>query len=828
MSPGIAICRHFEDEFRAALAAEGLGGLPVTLFRGACEGHLEPGPGPSGEAGVVRLSGDCAGLPGPDTGFGTCFAMVLGPALADAFLGQGLHLMTPSMVRAWSEARRPWGFTEDQIRAFFGEAVRGFRVIDCGVRPVEPRDLETLRRETGLPVDVWPATLDPLRATLRRALAPAAPEAPAPEAWLLSDYAMAYDLLGRMVTLEDEKQVTHEIANLFLMLCAPGRVLLRLDRRGGHPAQWLTLPEGMEGAPAEGDAPGTFELELNHQGVRLGTLRVEDLAFPARREPYLKLGILLAPLLSLVLANVRTRGQRLAAIVESSEEALRESQERFETAFRMMPVPACITTLVEGEFLAVNRAFVETFGTSEARIVGRRTSELGGWVEPSQRDAVVASLSNGVPVRGLEAQLRLKDGRLVWVSYSGERIAHNGQDCLLTTAIDITRRKLDEETARRMLEDKAELEEQLNQAQKMESLGRLAGGIAHDMNNVLGAIFAVTQALQTRLESDSDLAGTLAVIERAAVRGRDLVKGLVGFARKDRPTLVPVDLNDLVRKEAALLEHTLLQKYHLVVSLEEPLPQIEGEAGTLGSALMNLCLNAVDAMAEGGTLGIRTRRTGGGSVQIIVEDTGHGMSPEVAKRAMEPFYTTKPVGKGTGLGLAMAFTTARAHGGTLEIQSQEGRGTRILMTLPIMATGPGEAVPAAPPPASGASFRILMVDDDELLRSTVPMMLQILGHQVVAVDGGRAALDHLAREARPDLVILDLNMPDLNGAETLGLIRARFQDLPVLLASGYVEPAVECLVEADPCTLVITKPFSLEELRERFRGVEAMRAARGS
>jgi hypothetical protein len=284
MSQGVVICRHFEPEVRAALEAEGLGGLTVALFRGACEGRLPEAPTRDRVDGMVRLSGDCAGLAGPSTGFDTCFSMLIGQALADEFLGQGLHLLTPSMARAWSEVRRRWGFTEDQVRACFGESIHGFRIIDCGVCPPAPQDIETIARETGLPVDVWAATLDHLRSVLRRVLRPPAQDpAPSSEPRLLSDYAMAYDLLGRMVPLEDEDQVSREIANLFLMLCAPGRVVLDLEARGSKPARRLTLPEGMEGAPAWVEPLGTFELELRHEGTRLGTLRVEDLAFPAQR-----------------------------------------------------------------------------------------------------------------------------------------------------------------------------------------------------------------------------------------------------------------------------------------------------------------------------------------------------------------------------------------------------------------------------------------------------------------------------------------------------------------------------------------------------------------
>jgi CheY-like chemotaxis protein len=218
-------------------------------------------------------------------------------------------------------------------------------------------------------------------------------------------------------------------------------------------------------------------------------------------------------------------------------------------------------------------------------------------------------------------------------------------------------------------------------------------------------------------------------------------------------------------------------------------------------------------MAAGGTLTLRTRRLEQPWAEIVVEDTGVGMPPGVLKKAMEPFFTTKPPGKGTGLGLAMVFNAARAHGGSLTLTSQEGRGTQARLRLPCLAAG---ATPSADPEtvtSDRKGMRILMVDDDDLLRAAVPDMLQALGHQVEAVDGGKAALAFLGRRAIPDLVILDMNMPDMTGMETLQRIRIRHPSLPVLFATGYLDPALEAAIEAIPHTMAITKPFSLKEIQ---------------
>jgi PAS domain S-box-containing protein len=503
---------------------------------------------------------------------------------------------------------------------------------------------------------------------------------------------------------------------------------------------------------------------------------------------------------------------------KSAERTLIESEQRFRTVFDNSP-DAVLIRRPDGRFTDVNQVALDRYGYTREEFRQMTPEDLMPLRLAAQhRASAEQAAETGASTEWVN---RKKDGTEFPVEVTLKAFTLNGETFICASVRDLSERK-------RAEAEKADLQEQLQQTQKMESLGRLAGGIAHDMNNVLGSIFAVAQLLKPICSADPNDTECLAVLERAAQRGRDLVRGLVGFARKERTAKVPVDLNDLIRKEVALLEHTLFQKYQLVVDLEETLPAIHGETGSLGSALMNLCVNAVDAMPDGGSLGIRTLRLGQDLVQIVVEDTGQGMPPEVVTRAMEPFYTTKPVGKGTGLGLSMAFNTAQAHGGTLVIHSEVGKGTQILMTLPISGTEPGlETVGDTPVPVRSA-LTILLVDDDELIRSTVPLMLRVLGHQVAAVDGGRAALDFLSRGTVPDLVVLDVNMPDMTGPETLKHIRSRFHDLPVLLATGYVDPGVVHLVEADPNALIIAKPFSFDEIQRKFSEVEALRLAPGA
>jgi CheY-like chemotaxis protein len=303
------------------------------------------------------------------------------------------------------------------------------------------------------------------------------------------------------------------------------------------------------------------------------------------------------------------------------------------------------------------------------------------------------------------------------------------------------------------------------------------------------------------------------VIQRASERGRGLVRGLTQFARKEIQETRPLALNQLVRDEVALLRRTLLQKVELEEDLEEPLPQVLGESSALGSVLMNICVNAVDAMPQGGRITIRTRALAGGWVELSVADTGEGMTAEVQAKAFEPFYTTKAVGKGTGLGLSMAYAAAKAHGGSLELRSAPGQGTTVSLRLPALlepqaASASGRAQPGTRP------LLVLVVDDDELVRDAVPPMLASLGHRVELAGGGREGLTLLAGGLEPDLILLDLNMPELGGAATLRQLRSTRPHLPVLIVTGFMDAATEAELRLDPSAGWLRKPFLRDDLAQ--------------
>lgn len=380
--------------------------------------------------------------------------------------------------------------------------------------------------------------------------------------------------------------------------------------------------------------------------------------------------------------------------------------------------------------------------------------------------------------------------------------------------LDVTERKQVEE-------DHRSLQAQLMQSQKMESLGTLAGGVAHDMNNVLGAIMSLASVHHMQAAEGTPLHRNMETITKACQRGSILVKGLLGFARQNLAEEREVDLNSVVRDQVALLEHTTLQRVRLVMDLADDIQLVKGDPAALSHGLMNLCVNAVDAMPDGGTLILRTRNEGDGTVLLEVADSGNGMPRAVLAKALDPFYTTKPKGKGTGLGLPIVYGMVKAHGGRMEIHSEPDKGTQVRLHFPSCAPlSPGAPVAEHQAAHAQQSLTVLLIDDDELIQSAVGTLLAVLGHQTTAVSNGEAALAELGSGLQPDVVILDMNMPGLGGSGTLQGLRALCPALPVLLATGRADQAVTDLVLAYPNTTLLPKPFTLDALQTHLGALE--------
>ncbi len=495
---------------------------------------------------------------------------------------------------------------------------------------------------------------------------------------------------------------------------------------------------------------------------------------------------------------------------KQAEEKLASALAFFDLVVSEAPIGIAVYEAESGRCQKVNQAVCEIIGATPEEMSAQNFRELASWRESGLLAAAEAALASG-ETQQLQSGLTTSFGRKIWVLAVCSSLRSEAGLHLLILLKDITDRRLAEAEQKKLQAEVAHL-------QRLESLGQLAGGVAHEINNVLASIMAAAEVLSMRGGEATPLAE---VILKSTRHGRDIVRALLDFSRKDLAAATLLDLNEVVRGQAQLLSSTTRQRVRIEAALEEGLPWILAESSALVSAVLNLCLNAVDAMPEGGTLTLRTQKTSAGAVQLCVEDTGQGMTEQVRLRALEPFFTTKPFGKGAGLGLSTVFGLVQAHKGTLEIESSPGVGTRALLTFPAAdepdLAPPGLTVPSAAAPAK--IRRVLLVDDDALVRESISILLESMGHQVEVASGGAEALRRLATGAAVDCVILDLNMPGMAGEEALLRLRQTHPGLPVVIGSGETDPGRLERLLAIPVVTLLPKPYGFQDLEAALQNL---------
>jgi signal transduction histidine kinase/CheY-like chemotaxis protein len=389
-------------------------------------------------------------------------------------------------------------------------------------------------------------------------------------------------------------------------------------------------------------------------------------------------------------------------------------------------------------------------------------------------------------------------------------------------------RRLVAETERRQ-----QAEASLAQSRKLEALGRLTGGVAHDFNNLLTVVLGSIEML-SRLMAEPRAQRLLSAAEQAAARGARLTSQMLAFSRRTQSKIVPIDVNAAIESIDDLLRGTVSSALEICYDLQDRLWPALADPSQFDVVLLNLMVNARDAMPDGGRITIRTQNLAhmqsdvgpgpGDWVVVAVEDTGHGMTEAVRASAFEPFFTTKDVGKGTGLGLYIVYGFAVQSGGVATIESAPGHGTTVRIFLPRSAAPPAPAETAAVstddrPPTS--ALHLLLVEDEAAVRELTVEMLQSLGHTVCVAASGREALSVLRSPAQLDLMLTDFAMPEMNGAELISAAVHIRPDLPVLLFSGYV-PLAE---QAGITGALLRKPFTAAELDAALRAAVG-RAAR--
>jgi len=499
-------------------------------------------------------------------------------------------------------------------------------------------------------------------------------------------------------------------------------------------------------------------------------------------------------------------------------------------AFRRSPITGWTVAVgLPREFVdaPLRRAGLLAFGGGAAVLA--LSLLLGWWMARAIRRPVEAltaatkALGKGEPIGQLVGGVRELDQVGEELRNAAAALARNREE-LESTVVERTRELA---AANQRLQAEIDAREQaqsaLLQAQKMEAMGQLTGGVAHDFNNLLTAVSGSLALLEPRISDEKSLR-LLHTAQRGASQGAKLTESLLAFARQQRLNPIPADLNSIIIEMTEMLRRSIGPTVEIRHHLASELWPVLIDTGQIETALLNVALNARDAMPGGGMVLIETANisamsgelpeevVGQDCVLVSVRDTGTGMSPEILERAFEPFFTTKEVGKGTGLGLSMVFGVVRQSGGTVCIRSRLREGTTVQIYLPraieTTASGAGRARPAR----AAAGFHILVVDDDPDVRWIMAQDLQEIGYAVTEADSGRAALAILERDAPCDLMVADLVMPGLSGLDTLRLARRTRPDLKVLFASGYADLS-RFGGNLGNHTL-LKKPFKLETLAE--------------
>jgi two-component system cell cycle sensor histidine kinase/response regulator CckA len=492
------------------------------------------------------------------------------------------------------------------------------------------------------------------------------------------------------------------------------------------------------------------------------------------------------------------------------DDAAIDSEEQYRELFASHPTPMAVWDPATLEILDANDAALRQYGYERDEILGLPIDRL---VHPEDWQTLVNAMPNlgsGIVGAAVFRHLR-KDGSVIEVEVTGHGLRYDGRPARLVMALDVT--------------EKRQLEEQLRDAQKMEAVGRLAGGVAHDFNNLLTAINGYAELLLAELEPGDPRREEAEQIERAGRRAAEITSQLLAFSRRQLLKSEVVDLHAAIHRIEPTITRLVGDSIRIVTDLAADEPFVLADQVQLEQVILNLALNGRDAMPDGGTLtiatGIRAAAPDGGSeVLLTVSDTGAGMDESVQRQVFEPFFSTKGVGKGSGLGLASVYGTVRQSGGQIRVRSAPGRGSSFIVTLPrvAMSDGGDETGEAMAAPGRQAQGTILLAEDEPVVRSLARAVLERTGYTVIEAADGATALALAAQHGDEiDLLLTDVVMPGMTGLELARRLAAMHRGLPIVLMSGYAEEGLPRAAAADGELGFLAKPFTNEALLARIR-----------
>ncbi|MBI1182076.1 MAG: response regulator [Alphaproteobacteria bacterium] len=534
--------------------------------------------------------------------------------------------------------------------------------------------------------------------------------------------------------------------------------------------------------------------------VRRTAETVAIVVYSGDNDPALRDSVMREGALDFVEKNASSYGTQVRGLLYSVERYKAQTMQRQVESIIAANPDAVLVADMERNVQYVNLAALDLFGRTEEELLERA-------LDFPLQESEVTEIE--VDRHGETRRAEVRVARIDW----------HGRPALLASIRDMTDRRI--------------MEEKLYQSQKMEAVGQLTGGVAHDINNLLQVIIGNAEVLLS--QEQEDVGSHAKYILLAAERGADLTRRLLIFARRQTLATKPINVAGMLARVEGLARRTLGEGIKVVTAIDRHLPQVKADEAQLESGILNLCLNARDAMAEGGRITIRAREeivdqdgsveydgvAPGHYVSICVTDTGTGMTPDVAQRAFEPFFSTKPQGKGTGLGLSMVYGLLKQLGGGARIDTALGQGTSVFLFLPAavqreVSSSPVRGRRGLP----GGSERILYVEDNDLVRSSVEALLGRLGYAVVPVNDGREALQVLEADSRFDLLFTDMVLPGgISGRKLAAEVQRRWPGMRALFCSGYTDLNELEVDEGEEPLELLAKPYRQEELADRIRSV---------
>ncbi|MDD8017589.1 MAG: PAS domain S-box protein [Bacteroidota bacterium] len=488
---------------------------------------------------------------------------------------------------------------------------------------------------------------------------------------------------------------------------------------------------------------------------------------------------------------------------------LRQSEERYMDLFENSPDMYHLVNH-EGIIINCNQTESEVLGYEKTEIVGKPMAHLYSEDMRQQVNQIIKdAFEYQHEIRSSEEQMLKKDGTLIDVSVNTSLVYDETKTPVLMRCVvrDIT--------------DKKMLEQKIMQAQKIDSIGNLAGGIAHDFNNILTSIMGASSIMRRRMMSRNKLYPFVDIIETASTRGKSLTNQLLTFARRTPVEFHSINVVDVLEETLRIFEPSVKPLVDVVRNYSLHAAIINGDEGQIQQALLNLFINARDAMPNGGKLIVDMiiDHKNEQSVSVRISDNGIGMTKEVQQQIFVPFFSTKEQGKGTGLGLSVVYGVMKSHNGTVSFNSELDKGTSFVLTFPLNNDVPQELISTPSKKMRGGTESVLIVDDEEFVRITLSTMLIHLGYKVTIAESGKEAISLVSDKRKFDLVVLDMNMPQIGGKKVFQKIKALKLTTKIIVSSGYSD---DILGKDNFVTEVegfLQKPYKIEELAKKIRDV---------